>query len=140
SYGKLVAWLAARTRDDAEAEDAHSGAFAAALADWPRRGRPANPEAWLFTVARERVLRRGDVAGAGGEPGDELAIARPRHRLGGRPRRRLGGPVHRCRSRERRHASAIIGHSGRTSMMPWEAPGQRAAQASAASRSGTSIR
>ena len=54
SYGKLVAWLAARTRDVAAAEDALSGAFAAALADWPRRGRPANPEAWLFTVARRR--------------------------------------------------------------------------------------
>ncbi|ESZ46236.1 hypothetical protein X731_15925 [Mesorhizobium sp. L2C054A000] len=31
SYGKLVAWLAARTRDVAGAEDALAEAFAAAL-------------------------------------------------------------------------------------------------------------
>ncbi|RWE75753.1 MAG: RNA polymerase subunit sigma-70, partial [Mesorhizobium sp.] len=31
SYGKLVAWLAARTRDVAGAEDALADAFAAAL-------------------------------------------------------------------------------------------------------------
>ena len=37
SYGKLVAYLAARTRDVAAAEDALSGAFAAALADWPAK-------------------------------------------------------------------------------------------------------
>src|SRR5262249_38194417 len=35
SYGRLVALLAARTRDVAAAEDALSEAFAAALADWP---------------------------------------------------------------------------------------------------------
>lgn len=54
SYGKLVAILAARTGDVAGAEDALSEAFAAALADWPDRGAPANPEAWLLTVARRR--------------------------------------------------------------------------------------
>jgi RNA polymerase sigma-70 factor (ECF subfamily) len=52
SYGKLVAYLAARTRDVAGAEDALSEAFAAALADWPRSGIPRAPEAWLLTVAR----------------------------------------------------------------------------------------
>jgi RNA polymerase sigma-70 factor, ECF subfamily len=35
SYGKLVAFLAARTSDVAGAEDALSDAFAAALTDWP---------------------------------------------------------------------------------------------------------
>jgi predicted RNA polymerase sigma factor len=70
SYGKLVAFLAARTRDVAQAEDALSAAFAAALADWPRNGCPANPEAWLLTVARRKmidVVRRrhsGEVAAA----------------------------------------------------------------------------
>jgi RNA polymerase sigma-70 factor (ECF subfamily) len=59
SYGKLVAFLAARTRDVAAAEDALSEAFAAALADWPVRGCPANPEAWLLTVARRKAI---DVA------------------------------------------------------------------------------
>ncbi|HJX28720.1 MAG TPA: DUF6596 domain-containing protein [Thermoanaerobaculia bacterium] len=56
SYGKLVAFLAARTRDVAAAEDALSEAFAAALADWPRNGCPANPEAWLLTVARRKMI------------------------------------------------------------------------------------
>ena len=56
SYGKLVAFLAARTRDVAGAEDALSEAFAAALADWPRSGCPENPEAWLMTVARRKFL------------------------------------------------------------------------------------
>jgi RNA polymerase sigma-70 factor (ECF subfamily) len=56
SYGKLVAFLAARTRDVAGAEDALSEAFASALADWPARGVPASPEAWLLTVARRRMV------------------------------------------------------------------------------------
>ncbi|TGV08085.1 RNA polymerase sigma factor [Mesorhizobium sp. M8A.F.Ca.ET.173.01.1.1] len=54
SYGKLVAWLAARTRDVAAAEDALADAFAAALERWPRSGVPEKPEAWLLAVARRR--------------------------------------------------------------------------------------
>lgn len=56
SYGKLVAFLAARTRNIASAEDALSDAFAAALTDWPVNGCPANPEAWLLTVARRKSV------------------------------------------------------------------------------------
>ena len=56
SYGKLVAFLAARTRDVAAAEDALSEAFASALADWPLNGCPSNPEAWLLTVARRKMI------------------------------------------------------------------------------------
>jgi predicted RNA polymerase sigma factor len=56
SYGKLVAFLASRTRDVAAAEDALSEAFAAALADWPAKGVPTNPEAWLMTVARRKWI------------------------------------------------------------------------------------
>jgi RNA polymerase sigma-70 factor (ECF subfamily) len=56
SYGKLVAFLAARTRDVAGAEDALSEAFAAALVEWPARGVPERPEAWLMTVARNRMI------------------------------------------------------------------------------------
>src|SRR5712671_8167211 len=69
SYGKLVAFLASRTRDVAAAEDALSEAFAAALADWPVNGCPANPEGWLLTVARRKVIdmyrgqRRAEIAG-----------------------------------------------------------------------------
>jgi len=56
SYGKLVAFLAARTGDVAGAEDALSDAFAAALADWPASGIPGSPEAWLMTVARRKTI------------------------------------------------------------------------------------
>ncbi|MEZ5829873.1 MAG: RNA polymerase sigma factor [Dongiaceae bacterium] len=56
SYGKLVAFLAARTRDVAAAEDALSDAFAAALADWPKQGIPRQPEAWLLAVARRKAV------------------------------------------------------------------------------------
>src|SRR5260221_19884 len=56
SYGKLVAFLAARTGDVAGAEDALSEAFAAALVDWPAGGGPNRPEAWLMAVARRRSI------------------------------------------------------------------------------------
>ena len=68
SYGKLVAFLAARTHDVPAAEDALSEAFASALADWPVKGCPANPEGWLLTVARRKVIdmyrgrRRAEIA------------------------------------------------------------------------------
>ncbi|MGO4638725.1 RNA polymerase sigma factor [Mesorhizobium sp. 2RAF45] len=54
SYGKLVAWLAARRRDVTAAEDALADAFAAALERWPKSGVPEKPEAWLLAVARRR--------------------------------------------------------------------------------------
>ncbi|HEY4042024.1 MAG TPA: DUF6596 domain-containing protein, partial [Rhodopila sp.] len=56
SYGKLLAFIAARTGDVAGAEDALSDAFAAALVDWPVRGVPEKPQAWLLTVARRRLI------------------------------------------------------------------------------------
>lgn len=56
SYGKLIAVLAARTRDVAGAEDALSDALAVALAEWPERGVPISPEAWLLTVARRKMI------------------------------------------------------------------------------------
>lgn len=54
SYGRLVALLAASTRDLALAQDALGDAFEEALRRWPAAGVPANPEAWLLTVARNR--------------------------------------------------------------------------------------
>ena len=54
AYGKLLATLAARTRDITAAEDALADAFVAALRTWPDRGIPDNPEGWLLTVAGNR--------------------------------------------------------------------------------------
>ena len=61
SYGRLVAVLAAGTRDLALAEDALADAFERALVRWPAEGVPANPEGWLITVARNRLR---DLLGA----------------------------------------------------------------------------
>ncbi|MCA0274665.1 MAG: RNA polymerase subunit sigma-70 [Proteobacteria bacterium] len=58
SYGKLIAFLAARSRDVAGAEDALADAFAEALVRWPQTGVPTHPEAWLLTVARRRTTDR----------------------------------------------------------------------------------
>ncbi len=55
SYGRLLALLVARTRDIAGAEDALAEAFVAALRTWPEQGTPANPDAWLFTAARNQL-------------------------------------------------------------------------------------
>jgi RNA polymerase sigma-70 factor (ECF subfamily) len=65
SYGRLVAYLAARWRDVARAEDALGDALVAALETWPRTGVPDRPEAWLLTTARRRLVdgaRRARVA------------------------------------------------------------------------------
>ncbi len=82
SYGKLVAFLTVRTGDVAGAEDALSDAFAAALADWPVRGVPENPEAWLIAVARRKRIdaarRRASGAAAAGHLqliAEELEVA-----------------------------------------------------------------
>lgn len=58
SYGRLIAYLSARTRDVAGAEDALSDALLAALTTWPRDGVPQRPEAWLLTTARHRLIDR----------------------------------------------------------------------------------
>lgn len=58
SYDRLIAYLAARTRDVAGAEDALGEALLAALETWPRDGVPQKPEAWLFATARRRLIDR----------------------------------------------------------------------------------
>ena len=68
SYGRILAFLAARTRDVAGAEDALIDAFAAALRTWPVQGVPNNPDAWLLTAARRRqtdAARSRQVQNAG---------------------------------------------------------------------------
>lgn len=56
SYGRLVAYLAAQTRDVAAAEDALGDAFLTALKTWTETGVPKNPEAWLLVTARHRLI------------------------------------------------------------------------------------
>jgi RNA polymerase sigma-70 factor (ECF subfamily) len=55
SYGRLLAILAARTRDIAASEDALSEAFLAALRTWPEAGVPAKPDAWLMAAAQNSL-------------------------------------------------------------------------------------
>lgn len=40
------------------AEEAMQDAFARALSEWPKEGVPANPGAWITTVARRRIVDR----------------------------------------------------------------------------------
>jgi RNA polymerase sigma factor (sigma-70 family) len=56
SYGRLVAYIASRTGDIADAQDALSEALVAALENWPTNGVPDKPEAWLLHVARNRLI------------------------------------------------------------------------------------
>src|SRR3954454_7602654 len=74
SYGKLVAYLAARTRDVAAAEDALGDAFAAAIADWPLNGIPASPEAWLLAVARRKTIDAARRRRAGEAAADQTKL------------------------------------------------------------------
>ena len=56
SYGRLLAWLTSRCGSIAMAEDALADALAVAVRKWPDDGVPDNPEAWLLTVARRRLI------------------------------------------------------------------------------------
>ncbi|TDK95765.1 RNA polymerase subunit sigma-70 [Mycobacterium paragordonae] len=58
SYGRHLALLAAPTGDIPAAEDAIADAMEGALTRWPIDGIPANPEAWILTVARNRLRDR----------------------------------------------------------------------------------
>jgi predicted RNA polymerase sigma factor len=88
SYGKLVAFLAARTSDVAGAEDALSDAFASALADWSVNGVPRTPEAWLLTgdpraappSDQSRVRCRDHRVGVSGRAADHGAAPRARQK------------------------------------------------------------
>ena len=56
--GQAVAALARALGDLDRAEEAVQDAFAIALERWPRDGVPANPAAWIVTVARNRAIDR----------------------------------------------------------------------------------
>jgi len=61
---RLVAALARMTRDVDLAEDLAQDALVTALEQWPEQGVPANPGAWLMSVAKRRAIdqfRRNDT-------------------------------------------------------------------------------
>src|SRR5260370_42329171 len=72
SYGRLIAFLSARWRDVAAAEDALADAFHAALETWPRSGVPEKPEAWLLTAAHRRLIGGARHARGGADAGPGL--------------------------------------------------------------------
>lgn len=74
SYGRLLAMVAARSRDIAAAEDALAEAFRTALEVWPERGIPDKPDAWLLTAARHRLSHayRHDLIRSAAQPALEL--------------------------------------------------------------------
>ena len=55
---KLTARLVRMLRDIGLAEEIAQDAFLLALEQWPQEGVPANPAAWLTTVAKRRALDR----------------------------------------------------------------------------------
>src|SRR5262245_47275665 len=87
SYGRLLAYLSARTRDVAGAEDALGDALLSALTTWPRDGVPQNPEAWLLTSARNRLIDRARQTRVREEHADALKLL-----LTGSGARGAGGP------------------------------------------------
>ena len=81
----------------------------------------------------QRVLGRGDVARAHRQQRDELAVAAASNRLGNLMRGNFSAALAAGRTHAADGASYGAVQTGRTSMRPWAAPGQRAAHAIAAS-------
>jgi RNA polymerase sigma factor (sigma-70 family) len=55
-WARLIAGLARYARDVGLAEELAQDAVVAALEQWPHSGVPANPGAWLMTVAKRRAI------------------------------------------------------------------------------------
>jgi RNA polymerase sigma factor (sigma-70 family) len=55
---RIIAGVARLVRDVGLAEDLAQDALVAALEEWPRRGVPPNPGAWLMLTARHRAIDR----------------------------------------------------------------------------------
>jgi RNA polymerase sigma factor (sigma-70 family) len=70
--GRLAASLVGLIGDFSAAEDLVADAIEAALEHWPVEGIPANPDGWLYTVARRRGL---DVLRRNARYRDKLALA-----------------------------------------------------------------
>lgn len=82
SYGRLVAYLSARSRDVAAAEDALGEAFRAALETWPEAGVPDRPEAWLLAVARRQLIDDARHERVAADAAPRLRLAAERRQAG----------------------------------------------------------
>jgi RNA polymerase sigma-70 factor (ECF subfamily) len=71
---RITATLIRVTGDWSLAEDCVQDAFARALVDWPVRGIPRNPGAWLTTVAKNRAIDRLRSAASEKKAVRELAV------------------------------------------------------------------
>ena len=69
---RLIAGLTRLTRDVGVAEDLAQDALVAALEQWPASGVPANPGAWLMTIAKRRAIDRFRREELGGRKRDEF--------------------------------------------------------------------
>src|SRR5437764_659005 len=56
--GRILASLIRLLGDFDLAEEALQDAFAAALVQWPKAGKPANPRAWLVSAGRNKAVDR----------------------------------------------------------------------------------
>ncbi|BDI28942.1 DNA-directed RNA polymerase sigma-70 factor [Capsulimonas corticalis] len=81
SYGRLLAYIVARTGDVASAEDALGDAFLRALETWPKNGVPARPDAWLLTAAKRRHIDGYRQAKSAAQVIESLTIAAERDAL-----------------------------------------------------------
>lgn len=81
SERKVIASLVRIVRDIGVAEELAHDALVAALEEWPVRGVPAKPEAWLLLTAKNRALNtlrhRKVVARAEGELSEEADAGNP---------------------------------------------------------------
>lgn len=85
SYGRLLAYLAHRSRDVAAAEDALADALRAAVETWPRTGVPDRPDAWLLAAARRRLVDAARHAQTTALAGDALRLLAEERSVGTAP-------------------------------------------------------
>jgi RNA polymerase sigma-70 factor (ECF subfamily) len=73
-WGRLLSLLVRRTRRLDLVEDALGEAFARAASRWPAQGIPANPSAWLYTVAHRMIVGRLRAEAIAGRKAPLLAV------------------------------------------------------------------
>src|ERR1051325_2014197 len=71
--GRIIATLIRLASSFDAAEDAMQEALAAALANWPAKGIPQNPAAWITAAAQRRLIDYARRAHTRREKQDEVA-------------------------------------------------------------------